>query len=758
MKKIFGLFIFILSIQTSTFAASLSGNYTIGSAGDYTSFTDAITDLDVHGISGPVFFNVEVGHYAENVIIPYINGSSDVNKIHFQAASSGKGDVTIESQNTSMTTNYVVQLDSANYITFNGITFKASGTNYARVFHLLNSTHHITWENNFFEAPQNLTKFGDSLAIIYSLLPDKAIHSLSFTSNEFSGGAYGIYSESYTSFSRGYGYLIKNNSFNNQSNGALYVSGLKSLIVRGNSVSSQQGVAFNLNFNDSAIIIANNKIDLSLSSGSTGISMNGHNSKNNQGELLIYNNIIRLNIGTGLSISNVYRSKIIHNTVYTVNTASYNNFSITNSDTNDIKNNLFINNGAHKVMNWDGPHENSSIDHNVYYSSGPILITEQNTIDHSSISSWSSSSSHDQNSLSILPVFKTLNSLEFKCNVSNTIQNGGAGLGSPFDVDYNGNVRQSIPWIGANELHIPSDNPVNISGFIYLGTDTIKSGHIEVYADTSSRKVLDKIGFADINADGSYNLIDIPAVPLYIQIHPNSTMYPDFLISFHDSTLRAEKSIALNPDDCNGLIKDIHPRKLLSITYDGDGVIQGKVTLNSGGTNKTLGTDPIPGLDVVLDKIPPTKSVAKTKTDALGNYTFSGLPLGTYQVSIEYQGLKSDTVYEVEVIGSDTLHEELNYCIDTTSQIEGCYPGSVGKDEIEMFNGAVFPNPFNSKLSIQNLETISKIEMFDITGKQVWNEMFNSNSIELDTKHIKSGFYLLKITSNNKVFTVKVMK
>lgn len=758
MKKIILLSFIFLGINSSLFAASLNGNYTIGSSGNYTDFSSAVNDLINNGVSGPVTFNVDPGLYQEQLIIPQIVGASGLNRITFMASSTGKGDVTLESTTSHSAANYVVKLNGANDITFSGITFKSPNLDYGRVFHIDNGSNGIIWDGNYLEAQEDLLKYGDSLALVYVPLSNGMVHNLTFTANEFIGGSYGVFAETNTVSDRAYNYLFKGNKFEKHANGALYITGMKGLNIKSNKINLAKGVAINLSFNDSILNIDHNKINSSSVSGSTGITINGHALVKNQGELKIYNNIIQLNTGIGLSITNVKYGHIYHNSIYTTNNSTYYNFSVTNCDSNQVKNNMFINNGTEKAMNWDSGLSDTYIDHNVYYSSGTTVISFQGSLNFGTISNWTSSSNQDNNSIKLLPPFKDLSTLEMKCDVANVIQNGSSSLGFSINTDYEGRVRQATPWIGALELYVPDDNPININGYVYNGTDTIKSGHIEVYGDTSNRKVLDYLGNADINPDGSYNLSDIPAVPMYIQIFPNSSLYPDFLVSFHDSTIRAENSVMFDPDNCNGLVKDIHPRKLETIIHDGEGVIQGTITLNSGGSNKTLGNDPIPGLDVVLDKIPPTKSVAKTKTNSLGEYTFSGLPIGTYLVSIEYNGLKSDTVYEVDVNGVDTLHEELNYCVDTTTQIEGCFPTSVNTNEENIFEGKVYPNPFHSSLIVSNNEVINRIKMFDLQGKEVLDQFVNSTNITVDTQKIGRGIYMLRIFIDDKVVDLKVMK
>lgn len=66
--------------------SQLSGNYTIGTAGDFVTLTDAVNSLTSNGVSGAVTFNIETGDYNEQLIIPQITGASAVNTITFSFA------------------------------------------------------------------------------------------------------------------------------------------------------------------------------------------------------------------------------------------------------------------------------------------------------------------------------------------------------------------------------------------------------------------------------------------------------------------------------------------------------------------------------------------------------------------------------------------------------------------------------------------------------------------------------------------------
>ncbi len=90
-------------------AQALFGTKTIGTTGDYSSFTAAVTALTTNGVSGPVVFNVQSGSYSEQISIPAITGASTTNTITFK----GLGDNTTISATPSTSNRPVVCFDGS---------------------------------------------------------------------------------------------------------------------------------------------------------------------------------------------------------------------------------------------------------------------------------------------------------------------------------------------------------------------------------------------------------------------------------------------------------------------------------------------------------------------------------------------------------------------------------------------------------------------------------------------------------------------
>lgn len=110
------------------FGQPLNGTYTIGTAGNYPTFTAAVTALTTNGISGPVTFNVFSGTYAEQVVIGPVTGTSAVNTITFQSLALDSTAVTlVHPSQPGGVNDYTLYLNGVDHITVRKITVQRSG-------------------------------------------------------------------------------------------------------------------------------------------------------------------------------------------------------------------------------------------------------------------------------------------------------------------------------------------------------------------------------------------------------------------------------------------------------------------------------------------------------------------------------------------------------------------------------------------------------------------------------------------------------
>lgn len=69
-----------------------------------------------------------------------------------------------------------------------------------------------------------------------------------------------------------------------------------------------------------------------------------------------------------------------------------------------------------------------------------------------------------------------------------------------------------------------------------------------------------------------------------------------------------------------------------------------------------------------------------------------------------------------------------------------------------------YPNPTNTILNLKNSQTIDSIRVFDIIGKNVLSQTFNSSDGQVDISSLQNGIFFLKIQSEGNEKIIKIIK
>ena len=168
----------------------LSGTYTIGSGGDYPDFAAAIDDARLKGVSGPLIFDILSGTYNERIDMHSFPGTSTQNTVTFQSQSGDTNDVEFSLTASGRDDNYIVRLYGADFVTFQNLTFRAQGAQYARIFDILWGADSIQIRNNIISGA-SASGAQSERTLIYS--GDSFYRSRLIEGNTFYRGSYSIY-------------------------------------------------------------------------------------------------------------------------------------------------------------------------------------------------------------------------------------------------------------------------------------------------------------------------------------------------------------------------------------------------------------------------------------------------------------------------------------------------------------------------------------------------------------------------------------
>jgi hypothetical protein len=72
---------------------------------------------------------------------------------------------------------------------------------------------------------------------------------------------------------------------------------------------------------------------------------------------------------------------------------------------------------------------------------------------------------------------------------------------------------------------------------------------------------------------------------------------------------------------------------------------------------------------------------------------------------------------------------------------------------------SLYPNPVNTYLTIKSEENnITAVEITDLKGRKIMHEKTDTKNKQLDLSGLKKGIYILQITTNNGIYSTKLLK
>lgn len=83
---------------------------------------------------------------------------------------------------------------------------------------------------------------------------------------------------------------------------------------------------------------------------------------------------------------------------------------------------------------------------------------------------------------------------------------------------------------------------------------------------------------------------------------------------------------------------------------------------------------------------------------------------------------------------------------------------ALGNGSIKADSFSFYPNPVKDVLHLSHDKDISDVAVFNLVGQQVMVKTVNANSVQIDMSDLAAGSYLVKVTSDNQIKTIKVIK
>ncbi|HWR93751.1 MAG TPA: T9SS type A sorting domain-containing protein, partial [Flavobacterium sp.] len=83
---------------------------------------------------------------------------------------------------------------------------------------------------------------------------------------------------------------------------------------------------------------------------------------------------------------------------------------------------------------------------------------------------------------------------------------------------------------------------------------------------------------------------------------------------------------------------------------------------------------------------------------------------------------------------------------------------TLSTNQFDSTNFSYYPNPVKNILNINYIENISTVSVYNILGQEILVKSVNENKAKIDMSTLAKGSYMVKVTTNNLVKTIKVLK
>lgn len=471
----------------------LSGTYTIGNAGaDFQSFNEAVNMLNAIGVAGPVVFDVQSGIYSGPVVFPgAVNGASSSNTILFQSSDAHADSVIIRHTATSAANNYVINLNTASFITFRHISLEALSNAYYTAFTFSGSASYNSLQGCKLAAvvPANISGNNNNTeGLVFAAGVTGAGNT--FIRNSFTGGMNGVFIEGASTSSMSRNTVIDSNIFLNTYHSSVHLKFPRNASISHNTIRTVSAVftytAIDVANSDSLLDIVANNIYGEIETGLAISTMNCNGLHNRP--ILIANNSVSLKGKTDIyAISFMEGSyhDFFHNTVNVlITTPTGGGFGLqlaamtTPGPGFRIKNNIISARGGigASVIFYVYNPLNVETDYNNLYTSGEVLVVVPfpSSAIYGNLDAWQAGSGADLNSVSVEPLFADSADLRLPTSCIK-----GTGL-PEVTTDINGATRAAPPLIGAYETSVPSEDVISLLSLLQpvapftAGTQDIK--------------------------------------------------------------------------------------------------------------------------------------------------------------------------------------------------------------------------------------------------------------------------------------------
>ena len=108
--------------------------------------------------------------------------------------------------------------------------------------------------------------------------------------------------------------------------------------------------------------------------------------------------------------------------------------------------------------------------------------------------------------------------------------------------------------------------------------------------------------------------------------------------------------------------------------------------------------------------------------------------------------------------GATLLIRLFGYNGATGSYSISAYDASLSGSTFDNASFTYYPNPVKSVLNLSYSQAITNVEVYNLLGQRMSANTLGTNQGQVDMSNLASGTYIVKVTSDNQVKSIKVIK
>lgn len=316
----------------------------------------------------------------------------------------------------------------------------------------------------------------------------------------------------------------------------------------------------------------------------------------------------------------------------------------------------------------------------------------------------------------------------------------------------------SCSGTGTGAIAVTGTATPTVSGTVTLsnGITPLVNAPVYLVVHDSTLNALTAIDTTITNAGGHYEFCTVMgADTFYLKAAPQLPTYPNHLPTYADT--------AVFFNVAQFYLSNTAP---LSVDWSvqagsnpgGPGFIGGLI---SQGANKRQGVgDPLPDEQVFLYSTSLGQFIGTTTTDVNGYFSFPGIPLGDYEISVDHPGVDEINVPMVTLNSQIPSQDSLDLRLHST-YLELVIPTGIRPPLADDYF-QVFPNPSSNEQTLMLYLRESaqvNIGIYDALGRkvmQIANESISQGNKPFTIKQLPSGTYFVKVRIGEELMVQRI--